>query len=158
MQFFLSHRVLIILFYLFLDFLQIQTYGLLIWIMMKIGPNKVCFIEPSHTVPFIMTIEEGGFLDVDDQLLCLHFDIQHGRLVLVEREEYREGMVLIRIVYQRTRFSNIGCPTESHLDFTRSRGLERASLLCLSPRVLVQDQRLFYSDQGPPRQGVFLLY
>ena len=75
---------------------------------MKIGPNKVCFTNSSHTVPFMMTVDEGGFLGIDDYLLCLHFDIQHGPLVLVVREEYDEDMVFIRTVYQRPRFSDIG--------------------------------------------------
>ena len=43
--------------------------------MMRIGANDVCFTEPSHTHPFLITIEEEGFIDVDDRLLCLHFNI-----------------------------------------------------------------------------------
>ena len=39
------------------------------------GADEVCFTEPSHLVPFLMTVDEEGFLDVDDQLLCLHFNI-----------------------------------------------------------------------------------
>ena len=76
--------------------------------MMRIGANDVCFTEPSHTHPFLMIVEEEGFIDVDDRLLCLHFNIQHGPLVLVEREEYDEDMVLMRTVYQRPRYSDVG--------------------------------------------------
>ena len=76
--------------------------------MMRIGANDVCFTEPSHTHPFLMTVEEEGFIDVDDRLLCLHFDIQHGSLVLLERKEYDEDMVLMQTVYQRLRYSNVG--------------------------------------------------
>ena len=56
--------------------------------MMRIGANNVCFTEPSRTHPFLMMVEEEGFIDVDDRLLCLHFNIQHDPLVLVEREEF----------------------------------------------------------------------
>ena len=76
--------------------------------MMRISANDVCFTEPSHTHPFLMTVEEEGFIDVDDRLLCLHFNIQHGPLVLVEREEYDEDMALMRTVYQRPRYSDDG--------------------------------------------------
>ena len=76
--------------------------------MMRIGANDVCFTKPSHTHPFLMMVEEEGFIDVDDRLLCLHFNIQHGPLVLVEREEYDEDMVLMQIVYQRPRYSDVG--------------------------------------------------
>ena len=75
--------------------------------MMKIGAAEVCFMELLHT-PFLMTIGEEGFFDVDDWLLCLHFNIEYGPLVLVEREEYDEDMVLMRIVYQRPRFCYVG--------------------------------------------------
>ena len=76
--------------------------------MMRIGAIDVCFTEPLHTLPFLMTVEEEGYIEVNDQLLYLHFNIQHGLLVLVEREEFDEDMVLMRIVYQRPRYSNIG--------------------------------------------------
>ena len=76
--------------------------------MMRIGANDVCFTEPSHTHPFLMTVEEEGYIDFDDRLLCLHFNIQHGLLVLVEREEYDEDMVLMQTVYQRPRYSDFG--------------------------------------------------
>ena len=75
--------------------------------MMKIGANDFCFTEPSHTHPFLMTVEEEGNIDVDDRLLCLHFNIEHGPLVLVEREEFDEDMVLMRTVYQRPRYSDV---------------------------------------------------
>ena len=67
--------------------------------MMRIGADDVCFIEPSHMLLFLMTVEEEGYIDVNDRLLCLHFNIQHGPLVLVEREEFDEDMVLMRTVY-----------------------------------------------------------
>ena len=76
--------------------------------MNGIGVDEVCFIEPSQSVPFLMTVDKEGFLDVDDRLLCLHFNIQHGPMVLVEREEYDDDMVLMRILYQRPRYSNVG--------------------------------------------------
>ena len=76
--------------------------------MSGIGADKVCFTEPSHSIPFVMTIDKEGFLDVDDRLLCLHFQIHHGPLVLVEREEYDDDMVLMRILYQRPRYFDDG--------------------------------------------------
>ena len=63
--------------------------------MKGIGAYEVCFTELSHSVPFLMTVDEEEFLDVDDRLLCLHFNIQHGPMVLVEREEFDDDMVLI---------------------------------------------------------------
>ena len=52
--------------------------------MMRISADNVCFTKPSHTLPFLMTVKEDGYIDVDDRLLCLHFNIQHDPLVLVE--------------------------------------------------------------------------
>ena len=52
----------------------------------------------------MMAIEEEIYVDVDDHLLCLHFNIEHDLLVLVEREEYDEDMVLMRTVYQKPRY------------------------------------------------------
>ena len=77
-------------------------------IMNGIGADEVCFTKPSQSVPFLMIVDEKGFLDIDDRLLCLHFNIQHGPLVLVEREEYDDDMVLKRILYQRPRYSDDG--------------------------------------------------
>ena len=76
--------------------------------MNGIGADEVCFTEPSESIPFVMTVDKEGFLDVDDRLLCLHFQIQHGPLVLVEREEYNDDMVVMRILYQRPRYSDDG--------------------------------------------------
>ena len=55
-----------------------------------------------------MTVDKEGFLDIDDRLLCLHFNIQHGPMVLVEREEYDDDMVLMQTLYQRPRYFNDG--------------------------------------------------
>ena len=76
--------------------------------MMRIGANDVCFTEPLHTHSFLMTVEEEGFIDIDDRLLCLHFNIQHDPLMLVEGEEFDEDMVLMQTVYQRPRYSDVG--------------------------------------------------
>ena len=46
-----------------------------------------------------MTIDEEGFLDIDDWILCLYFNIQHGPMVLVEKEEYNDDMVLMQTLY-----------------------------------------------------------
>ena len=56
-----------------------------------------------------MTIEREGYLDVDEQLLCLHFGIEVLPLLLVEREEYDEDMVLMRTIYRRPCNSAEGC-------------------------------------------------
>ena len=48
-----------------------------------------------------MTVEREGYLDVDEQLLCLHFGIEVLPLLLVEQEEYDKDMVLMRTIYQR---------------------------------------------------------
>ena len=93
-------------------------------IMSGIGTDEVCFTEPSHSVPFVMTIDKEGFLDVDDRLLCLHFQIQHGPLVLVEREEYDDDMVLMQTSYQRPRYSDDGVFYRVTPDFIKSSGLE----------------------------------
>ena len=48
-----------------------------------------------------MFVDNMGFLDVEERLLCLHFDIEPGPLVIVEREEYDDDMVLMRTILQR---------------------------------------------------------
>ena len=55
--------------------------------------------RPSHTAPFIMSVENEDFLDVNERFLCLHFNIVVSPLLLVEREEYDKNMVLMRTVY-----------------------------------------------------------
>ena len=77
--------------------------------MERIGESEVSFWEPSHTAPFIMTVEHEGYLDVDERLLYLHFGIEVLPLLLVEREEYDEDMVLMRTIYQRPCYSAEGC-------------------------------------------------
>ena len=77
--------------------------------MERIGESKVSFSEPSHTAPFIMTVEREGYLDVDERLLCLHFGIEVLPLLLVEREEYDKDMALMRTIYQRPYYSAEGC-------------------------------------------------
>ena len=76
--------------------------------MERIGESEVSFSEPSHTAPFIMTVEREEYLDVDEGLLCLHFGIEVLPLLLVEREEYDEDMVLMRTIYQRPCYSAEG--------------------------------------------------
>ena len=67
--------------------------------MEQIGESEVSFSEPSHTAPFIMRVESEGYLDVDERLLFLHFGFEVLPLLLVEREEYDEDMVLMRPIY-----------------------------------------------------------
>ena len=43
-----------------------------------------------------MIVDYKGFLEVDERLLCLHFDIEARPLVVVMREEFDEDMVLIK--------------------------------------------------------------
>ena len=77
--------------------------------MERIGEFEVSFLEPSHTAPFIMTVEREGYLDVDERLPCLHIGIEVLPLLLVEREEYDEDMVLMRTIYQRPCYLAEGC-------------------------------------------------
>ena len=67
---------------------------------MGLDEGEVRFIEPSHLALFIMFVDDIGFLDVEERLLCLHFDIELGPLVIVEREEYDDDMVLMRTILQ----------------------------------------------------------
>ena len=48
-----------------------------------------------------MFVDDIGFLDVEERLLYLHFDIEPGPLVIVEREEYDDDMVLMQTILQR---------------------------------------------------------
>ena len=48
-----------------------------------------------------MFVDHDGFLDVKERLLCLHFDIDPRPLVIVEREEFNEDMVLMQTILQR---------------------------------------------------------
>ena len=48
-----------------------------------------------------MTIGKEDYIDVDERLLCLHFNFKDRNLMLVEREEFDEDMVLMRTIYQK---------------------------------------------------------
>ena len=52
--------------------------------MIRVGKDEVSFSQPSHEAPFILTMDEEGFVDVDEMLLCLHFNVQHMPLLLIE--------------------------------------------------------------------------
>ena len=68
---------------------------------MGLDAGEVRFTEPFHSAPFIMFVNDMGFVDVEERLLCLHFNIEPGPLVIVEREEYDDDMVLMRTILQR---------------------------------------------------------
>ena len=68
---------------------------------MGLDAGEVRFTEPFHSAPFIMFVDNMGFVDVEERLLCLHFNIEPGPLVIVEREEYDDDMVLMRTILQR---------------------------------------------------------
>ena len=57
--------------------------------------------EPSHPAPFVMFVGPDGYLDVEERLLCRHFETEPGPSVVVEREEFDEDMVLMRTILQR---------------------------------------------------------
>ena len=73
---------------------------------MSLREDEVSFREPSQEVPFIMTVGREGYIDVDERLLCLRFNFKDGNLMLVEREEFDEDMVLMRTIYQKPRTSS----------------------------------------------------
>ena len=69
---------------------------------MGLDAGDVRFTKPFHSAPFIMFVDDMGFLDVEERLLCLHFNIEPRPLVIVEREEYDDDdMVLMRTILQR---------------------------------------------------------
>ena len=68
---------------------------------MGLGEGEVWFSELSHAAPFVMFVDPIGHLDVEERILCLHFKIEPGSLVIVEREEFDEDMVLMRTILQR---------------------------------------------------------
>ena len=53
--------------------------------MERIGEHEVRFLELSHTTSFIMSIENKDFLDIDERLFCLYFNIEVNPLLLVEK-------------------------------------------------------------------------
>ena len=65
---------------------------------MGLGEGEVWFLEPSHAAPFVMFVDPIRHLDVEERLLFLHFEIEPGPLVIVEREEFDEDMVLMRTI------------------------------------------------------------
>ena len=65
---------------------------------MELDEDEVRFTEPSHLAPFVMFVDDIGFLDVVERLLYLHFDIEPRPLVIVEREEYDDDMVLMQTI------------------------------------------------------------
>ena len=70
---------------------------------MALREDKVSFREPSQEVPFIMTVGNEGYIDVDERLFCLCFNFKDGNLMLVEREEFDMDMVLMQTIYQKPR-------------------------------------------------------
>ena len=68
---------------------------------MGLGEGEVWFLEPSHPAPFVMFVGPDGYLDVEERLLCRHFETEPGPSVVVEREEFDEDMVLMRTILQR---------------------------------------------------------
>ena len=56
----------------------------------------------------------------------MHFNIQHGSMVLVEREEYDDDMVLVRTLYKGQDTLMLECSIGSYSDFLKFSGLERA--------------------------------
>ena len=68
---------------------------------MGLGEGEVWFLEPLHPAPFVMFVGPDGYLDVEERLLCQHFEIELGPSVVLEREEFDEDMVLMRTILQR---------------------------------------------------------
>ena len=68
---------------------------------MGLDAGEVRFTKPFHSAPFIMFVNDMGFLDVEERLLCLHFNIEPRPLVIVEREEYDDDMFLMRTILER---------------------------------------------------------
>ena len=63
--------------------------------------GEVWFSEPSHPAPFVMFVGPDRYLDVEERLLCRHFETELGLSVVVEREEFDEDMILMRTILQR---------------------------------------------------------
>ena len=91
---------------LFLLSIANHSFTLLLGNPMALGEDKVSFREPSQEVPFIMTVGKEDYIDVDKRLLCLRFNFKDGNLMLVEREEFDEDMVLMLTIYQKPRTSS----------------------------------------------------
>ena len=68
---------------------------------MGVHDGEVWFTEPSHSAPFIMLVDKDNFLNMEERLLCLHFDIELEPLVIVEQDEFDDDMVLMRTILQR---------------------------------------------------------
>ena len=68
---------------------------------MDLRIDEVWFIKPSHSIPFIILVDNDRFLDVGERLLCLNFDIKPRPLVIVERKEFDENMILMLTIFQR---------------------------------------------------------
>ena len=87
--------------------LSITICSLLFTNMIEIGNDEICFTKLLHTVLFLMSLEEG-FIGVNDWFLYLHFSIELGPLVLVDKEEYDNDMVHIQTIYHRQQYLNVG--------------------------------------------------
>ena len=68
---------------------------------MALQEGEVIFRKPSQEVPFIMIVGKEGYKDEDEHLLCLRFNFRDGNLMLIEREEFDEDMVLMQTIYQK---------------------------------------------------------
>ena len=80
-----------------------------------------------------MTVAEDGFVGVDERVLCLGFGVQHSPLLLVEQEEYDEDMILMRTIYQRSRYSWKGCHYRVTPRYYRFQSLKRPSIPAHEP-------------------------
>ena len=65
---------------------------------MGLGEGEVWFSKPSHPALFVMFVGPDGYLDVEERLLCRHFETELDPSVVVEREEFDEDMVLMRTI------------------------------------------------------------
>ena len=91
---------------LFLLSIATRSFTVLLGDPMALREDKVSFREPSQEVPFIMTVGREGYIDVDERLLCLRFNFKDGNLMLIERKEFDEDMVLMQTIYQKPRTSS----------------------------------------------------
>ena len=120
---------------------------------MGLDKGKVWFSELSHAALFIMFVDPISYLDVEERLLCLHFEIEPGPLVIVEKKEFDEDMVLMRTILQRP---HTHIPRWSYQEFPGYyKVLNLASLISASQQSSPTPQSM--SSFSRPSSGVKVL-
>ena len=115
--------------------------------MIRAGVDEVIFTEPSHNALFIVKVDRSDYADSNECLFYMHFNMQCSPLLLVEREENNEDMVLMRTMYQRPRFSVEDCHYKVTLGYYKFQTLD-------NPTPLPKQSTIAFGFSSSPMQNL----